>query len=460
MASAVSKEEYLKRYLTGAQDDPGKKKKKKKKHRDGDIKPAIVVPRMRIVDTDVDVPSALEEAPTVYTVGDGEETADIEELPVVAAVEDNRDLQTRVDEEFKKSGKWRTFTGEDIARKNLLNEVIKLEQSNLKDEPMDEEEMSEFLKSQKKKKKKVKVEVKEEPVSPLRGNRDSSEESAPRTRRRHDSDASPPRKRKDSDSDASPPRKRVKDEPDSDASPPRRARRGSDSDLSPARRGGKGGSDSDLSPPREGVGMGKGMKKTLDGKKAGLQNARDLKEELKMIKDKERKKMEALPDEVSGKNAETKIRGRLAEKEAKLKAEKEKKEVPEEIKEKFQTWNRGVAQVKAAGEKMDSDLHEMSKPLTRGVDDEDRENHLKDIEHADDPMLQYMRKKKSKAEGKTKRLPQYQGPMPAPNRFNIRPGYRWDGVDRSNGFEQKLLTQGVNKMAQEEEAYKWSTEDM
>ena len=351
----------------------------------------------------------------MYTVGDGEETADIEgvklfliyllcihgrsccfcnfniccfrpaklnksaifisELPVVAAVEDNRDLQTRVDEEFKKSGKWRTFTGEDIARKNLINEVIKIEQANLKDEPMDEEEMSEFLKSKKKKDKKpkVKVEVKEEPMSPLRGNEDSdnspprgrrrhdsdSDESPPRrrhdsdgsssspeTRRRHDSDASPPRKRKDSDSDASPPRKRVKDEPDSDASPPRRTRKDSDSDLSPARRGGAGaGSDSDLSPPRVGEGMGKSVKKTLDGKKAGLQNARDLKEELKMLKDKERRKMEALSDEVSGRNAETKIRGRLAEKEAKLKAEKEKKEVPEEIKEKFQTWNRGVAQV-------------------------------------------------------------------------------------------------------------------
>ena len=55
--------------------------------------------------------------------------------------------------------------------------------------------------------------------------------------------------------------------------------------------------------------------------------------------------------------------------------------------------------MKAAGEKMESDLHEMSKPLTRGVDDEDRENHLKDVEHADDPMLQYMRKKRSKTEG-------------------------------------------------------------
>ena len=81
------------------------------------------------------------------------------------------------------------------------------------------------------------------------------------------------------DSDNSPPRKSIKTEVDSDISPPRNIKTEEDSDISPPRI--KQEPEGDLSPPR------RGMSKTLDGKKAGLQNAKMLKQELDTHKRKE-----------------------------------------------------------------------------------------------------------------------------------------------------------------------------
>ena len=127
--------------------------------------------------------------------------------------------------------------------------------------------------------------------------------------------------------------------------------------------------------------------------------------------------------------------------------------------EKYKEWGKGLVQKKQQEEKLEDFMHEVNKPMARYASDVDLESMLKKQDREEDPMLQYIKSKRGEDDEK-KAKTVYRGPPAPPNRYNIMPGPRWDGVDRSNGFEKRYFESITAKKARQEEAYKWSIEDM
>lgn len=168
------------------------------------------------------------------------------------------------------------------------------------------------------------------------------------------------------------------------------------------------------------------------------------------------------PVEEESRHAQTVFRDKSGKK-RNLDAEREEQRKKDEEKaakdEKYAQWGKGLAQKDMYQQRLEDAVTEAQKPLARHRDDEDLDRMLREQERDGDPMAAMLRRKKEK-NPKTKERPRYKGPAPPPNRFNIPPGYRWDGVNRSNGFEQKRYARIADKKAVQMAAYKWSVEDM
>ncbi|DBA86072.1 hypothetical protein WJX77_002076 [Trebouxia sp. C0004] len=334
-------------------------------------------------------------------------------------------------------------------------------------------------------------------ASPPRTNRRASPDLGPQQRIRHDTpDANPSRKQLQASPDASPPRRKRLASPDlerhtrhdnPDASPPRRKRHDSP-DASPPRNAGGAGKQ-DMSPPRkrsraatadvapDHSGGSHKPRFMPDGGRAGQVTGSELAAELKAKAQREAKQFAELGVQLTGRGADTVYRDktgkRVSLEEIKAQQDAAKKPVAE-----TPEWGGGMAQKREAEEKRRQMQAEAAKPFARRREDVDE--HLRHRERFGDPMA-YLVKKRPAAEPSIippalqKRMkkagfiiPQEVPPHswlkrnlgPPGNRYTIRPGRHWDGVDRSTGFEKDMFAIINERKNRSQEAHMWSQGDM
>ena len=100
-------------------------------------------------------------------------------------------------------------------------------------------------------------------------------------------------------------------------------------------------------------------------------------------------------------------------------------------------------------------------PLARYEDDVEMNDELKERERWNDPSAAFLEDKEKKKKVGKKSVsgkPLYAGAGP-PNRYGVRPGYRWDGVDRGNGFEKKYFAAMNRRKNLKDLDYAWQMDE-
>lgn len=125
--------------------------------------------------------------------------------------------------------------------------------------------------------------------------------------------------------------------------------------------------------------------------------------------------------------------------------------------------NRGLVQQQEKAERQAELEKVRSEGFSRYAGHSEAEMSMKEKQRWNDPASGFLTNKKdSTGQSNTKHesnRPLYTGGY-APNRFGIRPGYRWDGVDRGNGTEAKRFKEMANNKHRRNEYDNWAREDM
>uniref|UniRef100_UPI00358EF85B BUD13 homolog n=1 Tax=Myxine glutinosa TaxID=7769 RepID=UPI00358EF85B len=461
--------------------------------------------RLRILDDDVDWRS--------YAVDSKEDpvaSSEEDEVPAVAEFVDERPREVQILEEYRQTRKWRLIDADASTSPSMSSiksspqhrKGNQTENPNVRASSPHHGDLKGGTTSQ------VSCAGSDSP-SPARdlGDKDLPDQNThPNEHSRHDSDSdlSPPQRktsrqdregggsspsdnkktkaRHDSDSDVSPlcqddsfkkvqrhKKRNVHSKSDGDQSRCRKlSTHSSDSDLSPPRQeAGAAGrcdrddfsqikqqrfggvenrdSDSDLSPPRRDSCVRDASPR------AGLVSAIALQHE-RNKKGHENSQQQQLEEESRTEKTVFREHGgrkRFLEQEHKAKQAKDREE--EQKAARYAAWGHGLVQV---AQKLENQDLQPAQPLARYRDDAELDQILREKQRDGDPMAGLLTKKTT-----TSTRPVYNGAAP-PNRFDIKPGYRWDGVDRSNGFEKKRYQRLAERSALAKETYQWSTQDM
>lgn len=176
---------------------------------------------------------------------------------------------------------------------------------------------------------------------------------------------------------------------------------------------------------------------TIDdpGAQAGLQTAAQVKEQIRRVQAAERKALRDLGEEATKMNQDTIYRdasGRIVN--VAMKRAEIRKKAEEEEARKAAELEAAKGDVQRVEKEKRKEELQNAKFLTvaRYADDKELNEELKDKERWNDPAAQFLAKKQPGKSVTGRTL--YQGNF-QPNRYGIRPGHKWDGVDRSNGFE-------------------------
>lgn len=206
-----------------------------------------------------------------------------------------------------------------------------------------------------------------------------------------------------------------------------------------------------------------GVVKMGDGTHAGLQSASAVtkqfekrkreeaaqweREQRALGKGKEKKVEETVYRDATGRRIDISMRRQEARREADEKARQEREE---------KEMQKGDVQ-RLEKERRREELDEARfMPVARKIDDVEMNDELKEQERWNDPAAQFLAKKSKgkSASGK----PLYKGAA-APNRYGIRPGHKWDGVDRGNGWEAERF-KALNRVARNKELdYSWQMDE-